>query len=78
MFILFGLISIISIIYGDKLIIFFDLENRFPKIAKFIQIRRKLQQYYLLLNIVLIIIVLVIIICINIIEFMLGDLSHHP
>ena len=70
MFILFGLISIISIIYGEKLIIFFDLENRFPKIAKFIQIRRKFQQYYLIMNIVLIIIVLLIIICINIIEFM--------
>jgi hypothetical protein len=72
MFILFGLISIISIFYGDKLIIFFDLENRFPKIAKFIQIRRKFQQYYLLMNIGLIIIVLLLIIYVNIIEF----LSH--
>jgi hypothetical protein len=62
MFILF---SLISIIYGDKLIIFFDLENRFPKIAKFIQIRRKFQQYYLLMNIGLIIIVLEIIIYIH-------------
>ena len=70
LFILFSLISIISIFYGEKLIIFFDLENRFPKLAKFIQIRRKFQQYYLLMNIGLIIIVLVIIIYINIIEFM--------
>nr|AQU12787.1 helix-rich mycoplasma protein [Thelephora ganbajun] len=70
MFILFSLISIISIFYGEKLIIFFDLENRFPKIAKFIQIRRKFQQYYFLINIGLIIIVLTIIIYINIIEFM--------
>jgi hypothetical protein len=72
MFIIFSLISIISIFYGDKLIIFFDLENRFPKIAKFIQIRRKFQQYYLLMNIGLIIIVLLLIIYVNIIEF----LSH--
>ena len=70
MFILFSLISIISIFYGEKLIIFFDLENRFPKIAKFIQIRRNFQQYYLLMNIGLIIIVLAIIIYINIIQFM--------
>jgi len=69
-FILFTLISIISIFYGEKLIIFFDLENRFPKIAKFIQIRRNFQQYYLLMNIGLIIIVLAIIIYINIIQFM--------
>lgn len=70
MFILFSLINIISIFYGEKLIIFFDLENRFPKIAKFIQIRRKFQQYYLLMNIGLITIVLAIIIYINIIEFL--------
>jgi hypothetical protein len=72
MFIIFTLISIISIFYGDKLIIYFDLENRFPKIAKFIQIRRQFQQYYLLMNIGLIIIVLLLIIYVNIIEF----LSH--
>ena len=71
-FILFSLITIISIFYGDKLIVFFDLENRFPKIAKFIQIRRKFQQFYLLMNIGLIIIVLLLIIYLNII----GFLSH--
>lgn len=69
-FILFSLINIISIFYGEMLIKLFDLENRFPKIAKFIQIRRKFQQYYLLMNIGLIAIVLVIIIYINIMEFM--------
>jgi hypothetical protein len=69
-FIIFSLINIISIFYGDRLIIFFDLENKYPKIAKFIQIRRKLQQLYLLVNIGLILIVLIIIIYINIIEFM--------
>jgi hypothetical protein len=69
MFILFSLISIISIFYGEKLILFFNLENKFPKIANFIQIRRKFQQYYLLMNISLITIVLLIIIYINIIEF---------
>jgi hypothetical protein len=70
MFIFFSLINIISIFYGEKLITYFDLENRFPKMAKFIQIRRKFQQYYLLINIVLITIVLAIIIILNILEFM--------
>jgi len=69
MFILFSLFNIISIFYGDKLILFFNLENKFPKIAKFIQIRRKFQQYYLLINIGLIVIVLLLIIYVNIIEF---------
>lgn len=69
MFILFSLLSIIFIFYGEILITYFDLENRFPKLTKFIQIRRKFQQYYLLMNIGLIIIVLLLIIYVNIIEF---------
>lgn len=40
-------ITIITIIYGDYLIKRFDLENKYPKLAKFIQLRRKLQNYYL-------------------------------
>jgi hypothetical protein len=69
MFIIFSLFTIISIFYGEMLITYFDLENRFPKVAKFIQIRRKFQQYYLLINIGLIIIVLLLIIYVNIVEF---------
>lgn len=40
-------VSIIIVLYGDYLIKRFDLENKFPKLAKFIQLRRKLQNYYL-------------------------------
>ena len=40
-------ITIITIIYGDYLIKRFDLENKYPKLAKFIQLRKKLQRYYL-------------------------------
>ena len=40
-------ITIITIIYGDYLIKRFDLENKYPKLAKFIQLRRKLQNFYL-------------------------------
>ena len=35
------------ILYGDYLIKRFDLENKYPKLAKFIKIRRLLQNYYL-------------------------------
>nr|YP_010990997.1 hypothetical protein UYP79_mgp066 [Pappia fissilis]WOX61270.1 hypothetical protein [Pappia fissilis] len=41
------LISIILVLYGDYLIKRFDLENKYPKLAKFIKIRRQLQNYYL-------------------------------
>ena len=53
--ILFCLFSILSIFYGEFFIIKFSLESRYPKLAKFIQLRRKFQQYYLFLNFILII-----------------------
>ena len=45
-------ITIIVILYGDYLIRRFDLVNKYPKIAKFIQMRQKLQQYYLKISFV--------------------------
>jgi hypothetical protein len=68
-FILFCLFTIIGIFYGDILIKYFILEEKYPKLAKFIQIRRKFQQYYLLLNILLIFIALLSIIYVNILVF---------
>ena len=44
-FILISLFSILTIFYGDYLIIKLNLENRFPKLAKFIQLRRKFNNY---------------------------------
>ena len=44
--------SIIIIIYGNKFIIWLDIEKKYPKIAKFIELRQKLQQYYLKISFV--------------------------
>ena len=57
--ILITLISIIFIFYGNLLLDYFNLEDRYPKIAKIIILRRKLQQYYLLWNIFVITVVLI-------------------
>lgn len=65
-FILLCLSSIIAIIYGDFLINYFKMEDKFPKLAKYIQLRRKFQQYYLFLNLIQIIFILFLIIYINI------------
>ncbi len=46
-FILLSIFSIISIFYGDYLIIKLNIENKFPRLAKFIQLRRKFRQFYL-------------------------------
>lgn len=63
--ILLSLYSIICIFFGNTLIDYFDLETRFPKLAKFIKLRRAFQKYYLVLNIGLISIILFVIIYIN-------------
>lgn len=52
--ILFLSFAIILAFYGIKLIEYFDLENKYPKIAKYIRLRNKLQHYSIILNIVLI------------------------
>jgi hypothetical protein len=70
LFILFSLVSIISIIFGDELLLYFNLENKYPKLARFIQIRRKLRYYYLIWNFLLIILVLLTIIYVNLLIFL--------
>jgi hypothetical protein len=57
-FILWCLISIIIIIYGDYLIKYFKLEEKYTRLARFIQLRRKFEHFNLLLNISLIILIL--------------------
>jgi hypothetical protein len=41
-----ALLSIIFIFYGNILIKNYDLENKYPKLAIFIQLRQKFQKYY--------------------------------
>jgi len=45
--IIVSLISIVFIFYGNIFLDYLNLEQRYPKLAKFITLRRKLQQYYL-------------------------------
>jgi len=49
-----SIISIAAVFYGDFLIRYFKLEIKFPRFAKFIQIRRKFQFYYLNINMLII------------------------
>ena len=52
--------------YSNKLIIYFELENKYPRLAKLIQLRRKFQNYYIGWNISLAIVALIYIMFINI------------
>ena len=49
-----ALVSIVFILYGDFLIKYFDLELKYPKIAKFIHFRKKISKYALYYNIFII------------------------
>lgn len=57
--ILFSLFSILSVFYGEFYIQKFNLETKFPRLAKFIQLRRKFQHYYILSEFILISLVLI-------------------
>jgi Rad3-related DNA helicase len=74
-FILISLYVIMIIYFGDFLIKYFNLEEKYPKIANFIKFRRKFQNYYILINILMIVLVLFIIIYVNFL--LLTPLLNH-
>ena len=72
-----SLFSIISIFYGNKIIDYLGLEY-YPRLTKFIALRRKFQNFYLLINIFLITVILIIMFLMNLtliyLKFFLQDL----
>lgn len=64
------LISILMIIYGDHLIEYLVLEKRYPKLAKFIRLRRNFQFFWLNVNSLMILSVIIPLIWINIDYFL--------
>jgi len=47
-------LNIATAYYGDKLITYFELERKYPKLAKFIKYRRIYQEYNIAFNLILI------------------------
>ena len=52
-FIFLCLLSVISVLFGDYLLKYFNIENKYPRLGRYIKIRRMYQQFYLILNIIL-------------------------
>ena len=48
--IILNLFSIVGILLGNEIIIYFNLEKRFPKLAILLKYRAKFQKYYLIWN----------------------------
>ena len=69
--ILICLFNLASVFYSESLINFYDLETKFPKLAKFIKFRGKFQQYYFAWNLLLIVTILAVLIYFNLKVFLL-------
>ena len=61
--------SIVIILFGDYLISKLQLETRYPRLAKLIQIRQKVNKYYIIYNILFIYFIVIAYIFINIFMF---------
>jgi hypothetical protein len=70
-FIIFCLFSILSAVFGDFLITYFKLEEKWPKLAKWVQLRIKLQYTYIVANAIFILLTLGYIIYVNILVFLI-------
>ena len=68
--ILIFIINIIFAFYGNKLIDYFNLESKFPKLSKIIKLRRNLSEFSILLNLIIIIIMLGLTIYVNIVTLL--------
>jgi len=70
-FIIFCLFSILCAVFGDFLITYFKLEEKWPKLAKWVQLRIKLQYTYIVANAIFILLTLGYIIYVNILVFLI-------
>ena len=61
--------SIVTILFGEYIINKLQLETKYPKLARFIQIRQKFNKYFIIYNIIFIYFVLIAFICLNIFMF---------
>lgn len=57
--ILFLLWNILVAYFGNKLIIYFNIDEKWPRLKKFIELRRKFQDYYIKFNSLFIIMLLI-------------------
>jgi hypothetical protein len=64
-----SMFSIVIILLGNKAIDILKLDQHFPKLKKFIELRLKFQKYYLILDFSIITVILIIMVCINILLF---------
>jgi len=45
--------NILSVLFGNEILRFFNLEKRFPRLSVFFRLRASLQRYYLMWNVII-------------------------
>jgi DNA-binding transcriptional MerR regulator len=70
--VLLSMSSLITVFYSDYLIKRFNLESKFPRLAKYISLRRTFQQYYFFINSIVIIFFLSLVIVFNFYIFIIS------
>lgn len=66
-------INILSALFANEIIRYFNLETRFPRLSIFFKVRSNLQRYYLMWNVFVLMFVCIFGICINIVVFVLSQ-----
>lgn len=60
------IINILSAVLGNEIINYLNLEEKYPKLSKFLKVRLKFQRYYLIVNISFLFIICIVAIILNI------------
>ena len=64
--------DILGIFFGNEIIKYFNIENKFPSLSNFFKLRAELQRYYLMWNIAILFVLCIGALGINILVFNLG------
>jgi len=68
--------SITTIVIGQDLINYFELESKYPKLATYIHFQLKLRKYYLMFYIAYFYLMFLILICVNIFMFSIDFIFY--
>ena len=66
-----GLVTITTILIGQYFIDYFKLEQRFPKLAKYIKLRQTFKKYYLIVNLIIMFLISIFFVALNIFMFIM-------
>jgi hypothetical protein len=70
-FILLCVLNILSVMYSNFLLNYFNLEVKYPKLGRLLKVRDTFRRYYLILNFSIIILTLLALIYLNFVSFIL-------